>query len=82
MSLQNMVDEILLKKNGKVIKKPADRQKLRLTPFLTRNKTLIHQRDEESGNEGDDYDEVIQRDNEANKKDLAENDDFISNDDL
>jgi hypothetical protein len=80
-----MVDEILLKKSGKKIKKPSDRQKLRLTPFLTRNKTMINQRSEDGaadGEDDDDYDDVIQRDNDANKKDLADNDEFITNDDL
>ena len=42
MSLQNIVDEILLKKEGKRIKKMSERQKTKQTPFLTRLKTMIN----------------------------------------
>jgi hypothetical protein len=42
MSLQNIVDEILLKKEGKRIKKMGERQKTKQTPFLTRLKTMIN----------------------------------------
>ena len=42
MSLQSMVDEIIMKKEGKRMKRFTDRQKLKSTPFLTRQKNLIN----------------------------------------
>ena len=80
MCLRSIVDEIVLQKNNQSIKKPSDRHKLKETPFLTRNKMLISQQSSvRDYREGDD---TMQRDNEAKKKDLAEDDEFITNDDL
>lgn len=73
MSLQSMVDEILLRRNGRSIKKPSERHRLKATPFLTRNKMLINQ---------DLADAEEEHLTPMREKDLADNDDFISNDDL
>ena len=49
MSLQSMVDEIIMKKEGKRMKRFTDRQKLKSTPFLTRQKNLINANTSGSG---------------------------------
>ncbi|CAF0730719.1 unnamed protein product [Brachionus calyciflorus] len=81
MSLQTMVDEILLKKDGKRLKRPSDRHKVRATPFLTRNKSLINNTSQQSDTESISSSSAnVPRD--YNKNDMFENEEFITNDDL
>ena len=75
MSLQNVVDEILLRKAGKTIKRLSDRQKYKVTPFLTRQKAIINA---SVANENNNDLYVSKESN----NDLFEDDNFISNDDL
>lgn len=82
MSLQTIVDEILLKQEGRKVKRIADKSRVRtITPFLTRQKSLLNaeyaakastmtRRTSSNGDTG--YD----------RQDLVENDEFITNDDL
>lgn len=87
MSLQTIVDEILLKQEGRKVKRIADKSRVRtITPFLTRQKSLLNaeyaakasssamSRRTSSSNGGEigGYD----------RQDLVENDEFITNDDL
>ncbi len=76
MSLQNVVDEILLRKAGKTIKRLSDRHKYKVTPFLTRQKAIINASIEEENNNNNDL--HVSRENNV----LFEDDNFISNDDL
>lgn len=82
MSLQTMVDEIILKKEGKSVKKPSDRHKIKITPFLTRQKSLINANGHSKNTEADgsDLNNNVARD--FTKNDLFENDQFITNEDL
>jgi hypothetical protein len=75
MSLQSVVDEILLRKTGKTIKRLNDRQKYKVTPFLTRQKAIINA----STGENETNDLHVSREN---NNVLFEDDNFISNDDL
>lgn len=77
-----MVDEILSKRDGKRIKRPSDRHKIKATPFLTRNKSWINrtnsqQNDIESNSSAN---SAVPRD--YIKNDMFENEEFITNDDL
>ncbi|RMZ97406.1 sorting nexin-17-like [Brachionus plicatilis] len=83
-SVQTMVDEILLKKDGKKIKRPSDRQRAKATQFLTRNKSLVKSG---SANQNTDSETTSLESNlnlpaDYSKNDLFENEDFITNDDL
>jgi hypothetical protein len=75
MSLQTIVDEIILKQEGKRIKRLSEKSRNRVTtPFLTRQKSLINA-DQKKPNE-------IYSIRDMGRNDLVENDEFISNDDL
>lgn len=75
MSLQTIVDEIILKQEGKRIKRLSEKSRARVTtPFLTRQKSLINA-DQKKQNE-------IHTIKDMGRNDLVENDEFISNDDL
>lgn len=75
MSLQTIVDEIILKQEGKRIKRLSEKRGSRVTtPFLTRQKSLINA-DQKKSNE-------IYSIRDMGRNDLVENDEFISNDDL
>ena len=75
MSLQTIVDEIILKQEGKRIKRLSEKSRNRVTtPFLTRQKSLINT-DQKKPNE-------IYSIRDMGRNDLVENDEFISNDDL
>lgn len=84
MCIQTMVDEVLLKKDGRKIKRPSDRQKSKKTEFLTRNKLKV-----KSGSISQNADPETESSASNNnlpvdysKNDLFENEDFITNDDL
>ena len=80
MTLQSIVDEIIMIKDGQTVKKFAERPKNRnLIPFLTRQKSLINASSQQVSVENENSHEVIKK-NEQNA--LFENEDFISNDDL
>ena len=74
MCLQQIIDEILLKKSGKTYHDA--KHKIEKLPFLTRNKSLINKQDEVESTEI-----KTSRSNQG-EIDLFENDNFISTDDL
>jgi hypothetical protein len=77
MSLQNMAEEIMLRKAGKSIKTMNNRPKYKVTPFMTRQKAIINSSKNDEDNSSDVH---VPRDATTNV--LFEDDTFISNDDL
>lgn len=85
MCIQTMVDEVLLKNNGRKKKRPSDRQKSKKTEFLTRNKLILNKSDSISQNGDSETSSLASNANlptDYSKNDLFENEDFITNDDL
>ena len=76
MSLQTIVDEILLKQEGRKVKRISDKSRSRMiTPFLTRQKSLLNAEYAKSS--------IVPTNYAFNdRSDLVENDEFITNDDL
>ena len=78
MTLQTIVDEIIMIKEGKAVKKFTERTKNRnLIPFLTRQKSLVSYSSQLSASE-----ETYQVNKIRDENTLFENEEFISNDDL
>lgn len=78
MTLQSIVDEILMLKDSKVIKKFTERPKDKnLIPYLTRQKSLINKVNPQNETENE-----VNKNYDPNKNTLFEDDNFISNDDL
>ena len=76
MSLQTIVDEILLKQEGRKVKRVSDKSRSRMiTPFLTRQKSLLNAEYAKRA-------AVSIVPNFNGRSDLVENDEFITNDDL
>ena len=78
MSLQTLVDEMVLKKEGKQIKRLTDRQKPKPTPFLTRRKSLLNAESSKDSNDDLNTNTLPASSNNA----LFEDNTVISNDDL
>ena len=77
MTIQSIIDEILMVKDGKTVKKFTERPKDKnLIPFLNRQKSLINLK---SLNEPENPHEVKRN---FSQNDLLEVENFISNDDL
>jgi hypothetical protein len=83
MSLQSMVDEILLKKNGKTIKNIADKPlKTKPTFFLTRNKNLIANGVDHQNDSDDTKSQTSSTSRDMYSNTVFEDNTVISNDDL
>lgn len=82
MSLQSIVDEILMKQEGKKIKKLSEKSKVKVTPFLTRTKSMINANRDTSNRKSSDQENGGFIKDMGIRNDLAENDEFITNDDL
>lgn len=80
MTLQSIIDEIIMIRDGKEVKKFTEKPKDRnLIPFLTRQKALINAPKTNDQQPYDNSHEVIKT---KNQEDLFEDENFISNDDL
>lgn len=78
MTLQTIVDEIIMMKEGKAVKKFTERPKNRnLIPFLTRQKSLISMSSQQPVPE-----DTHRVSKNVDQNTLFENEEFISNDDL
>jgi len=78
MTLQTIVDEIIMMKEGKAVKKFTERPKNRnLIPFLTRQKSLISMSSQQPVPE-----DTHRVSKNFDQNTLFENEEFISNDDL
>jgi hypothetical protein len=82
MSLKSIVDEILLAKSGKSIKKPTSRLRVKSMPYLTQNKVFINKQESNKAENNAQAKELNLVKDYRVKNDLAENDQFITNDDL
>lgn len=77
-----MVDEILLRKDGKAVKKSSERQKIKATPFLTRQKSLINGGEQTRQSDAESMNSDVNLAKDFSRNDLFENDEFITNEDL